>query len=94
MTSASDFPLLYFPKPLAGASVFFNRSGHEDGWISAQSHIAAGRRQGTTSMLLFVLTLKYQKQLRSKINSKQSELRGDSTIAVEEPRGPTTSKVE
>lgn len=80
MTSASDSSLRYFPKPLAGLSVFLNRSGCEDGWIGAQSHIAAGRRQGTTSTLLFVLMLKYQKQLQSKINSKQSELRGDSAV--------------
>lgn len=75
MTSPSDSSLHYFPKPLAGVSVFLNRSRCEDEWIGAQSHIAAGRRQGTTSMLLFVLMLKYQKQLQSKINSKQSELR-------------------
>lgn len=89
----SDPSLRYFPKPLAGVSVFLNRSGCEDGWIGAQSHIAAGRRQGTTSTHLFVLMLKYQKQLQSKINSKQSELRGDSAVAGDEPSGPTTSKI-
>lgn len=92
-TSVSNSSLRSFPKPLAGVSVFLNRRGCEDGWIGAQSHIAAGRQQGTTSTLLFVLMLKYQKQLQSKINSKQSELRGDSAVAGDEPSGPTTSKI-
>lgn len=93
MTSPSDSSLRYFPKPLAGVSVFLNRSRCQDEWIGAQSHIAAGRRQGTTSTLLFVLMLKYQKQLQSKINSKQSELRGDSVVAGDELSSPTTSKI-